>query len=154
MFGINKICTFGIASPIWIILYGYPYPSDINPNLKKIMEILGLTIDINEINSIYNNTPCNKGDILVYGNHAKNCIVFDLYKDPTDQLDVINFGVVCKKSISDKVRELVEAMLNETDKKVKISGYDFTSPRWAHCVVNGENYIYSYVKQAIIYCDK
>ena len=159
MFNENNVCTFRIASPIDIVLHGYPYKSnEVNPILSDIMKCLSLNININELESIYYDIPCNSGDVFVFGNHSNNCIVFDFFRDPYDQLDVIGFGVVCRMDIFNKIRELLEAMRKETDSKVKISGYDFTSPRWAKSVINGDDFFtfnsctdHSVITQKIIY---
>jgi hypothetical protein len=160
MFHKKKVCAFCICSPIDIILYGYPYRSDdrINPKLSEIMNVLDVKIDIKQIENIYVHTPCNQGDILVFGDHANNCIVFDLYKDPTDQLDIIYFGVVCNEKMYNTMYELIYGMYKEIDKKVKFSAYDINSPSWEKAVINGEDTFsfnsyrdHSVITQKIIY---
>ena len=39
------VCTFHISSPIHIVLYGYPENDYLNPNLKAIMDIMGIYIE-------------------------------------------------------------------------------------------------------------
>ncbi len=154
-FNRNKTCSFGISSPIDIVLHGYPYKGhEVNPILSDIIENLGLTINVEELESMYYDIPCDNGDIFVFGNHVNNCLVFDLYRDPYDQLDVIAFGVICCRNKGDKIRELVDAIRKETDSKVKIYGYDFNSPRWARYVINGDNHLeLNGLKQKIIYIE-
>ena len=138
MFGKNKVCTFRICSPVYIILYGYNY-SELNPLLSEIMELLNITVDIKEIEKTFIDTPYGQGDIWVFGDHAKNCIVFDLYREPTDQLDIIDFGVICSNKMYNRMYELIYAMYKEINKKVKFRAYDINTPLWAKSVINGDD---------------
>ena len=149
MFGKNKVCTLSICSPIDIILYGYNF-NEVNPLLSEIMELLNITIDVKEIEKTFVDTPCGQGDIWVFGDHAKNCIFFDLFRFPTDQLDIIDFGVVCSNKMYNRMYELIYAMYKEINKKVKFSAYDINTPLWAKSVIHGDvalNY-YNYADKA------
>ena len=43
------VCTFHISSPIHIVLYGYPEYDYLNPNLKTIMDTMGIYIDAEKL---------------------------------------------------------------------------------------------------------
>lgn len=89
----KKSCTFSVCGPFDIILYGYEYTGS-KTLLPDIMELLDVTVDAGEIEKTFLNTPSGQGDIWVFGDHTSNCLVFDLFRDPTDQMDTIEFGVV------------------------------------------------------------
>lgn len=139
MFDINKVCTFRLWSPIDIILDGDDY-YEIKPLLTRITPVLGITVDTEVIEKTFFETPFNQGDILVFGDHAKNCIVFDLYHDPSDQLDIIEFGVVCSNLMYSRMYELFYSMYKEVYKKVKFSAYDLNTPVWAKAIINGVDF--------------
>ena len=143
MFGKKKVCTFGVCGPFDIILYGYDY-TESKTLLPDIMELLDVTVDVGEIEKTFLNTPSGQGDIWVYGDHTSNCLVFDLFRDPTDQMDTIEFGVVFSNKMYDRMYELFWAMYKEIDKKIKYSAYDINTTTWGQSVINGDDVLEYY----------
>ena len=134
------VCTFHISSPIHIVLYGYPEYDYLNPNLKAIMDTMGIYIDAEKLFDFFFDQKSGEGDLWVIGNHNNNCMVFNLYADPHDQMDVISFGVICKKEHSDRIYDLMSAMKEETQKKLRFASYDITEKTGRlSAVLAGEN---------------
>ena len=147
------VCTFHISSPIHIVLYGYPENDYLNPNLKAIMDTMGIYIDAEKLFGFFFDQKSGEGDLWVIGNHRNNCLVFSLYADPYDQMDVICFGVICKKEHSRRIYYLMNAMKKETQKKIRFDSYDMTEKRnWLQAVIAGEDH-YDGCSQKIRYAE-
>ncbi|MBP0967417.1 MAG: hypothetical protein J5722_07275 [Oscillospiraceae bacterium] len=137
------VCTFHISSPIHIILYGYPGNDDLNPNLKAIMDTLGIYIDAEKLYDFFFDQKSGEGDTWVIGNRKNNCMVLNLYADPHDQMDVISFGVICKKEHGNRIYELMNAIKEETQKKLRFGSYDMTEKTGRLSAVLADETIYS-----------
>ena len=140
----SDVRTFRVASPICIVLYGHPSKEDnINPNLKAITDIFGIYIDnvyTEKLENFFLEQKSGEGDIWVIGDHKSNCLVFDLYREPCDQMDVISFGVICKNEHRDRIYALMKAMKEETQRKLCFSFYDMTERKvWLSAVIAGED---------------
>ena len=134
------VCTFHISSPIHIVLYRYPEYDYLNPNLKAIMDTMGIYIDAEKLFDFFFDQKSGEGDLWVIGNHKNNCMVFNLYADPHDQMDVISFGVICQKEHSDRIYDLMSFMKEETQKKLRFASYDITEKNGRlSAVLAGEN---------------
>ena len=138
-----EVCTFHISSPIHIVLYGYPENDYTNPNLKAIMDTLGIYIDAEKLFDFFFDQKSGEGDTWVIGNHKNNCMVLNLYADPYDQMDVISFGVICKKEHSRRIYDLMNAMKEETQKKIRFGSYDMTKKTGRLSAVLAGESIYS-----------
>ncbi len=132
------VCTCRISSSISIIL---DYDDDeINPDFSGIMDALRIYIDAQKLQDFYFDQHAGEGDLWVIGNHKNNCMVFDLYADPHDQMGVISFGVICQKEHSDRIYALMNAMKEKTQKKIQFASYDITKDiGWLSAVAAGEN---------------
>lgn len=137
------VCTFHISSPIYIVLYGYPENDYLNPNLKAIMDIMGIYIDAEKLLDFFFEQKSGEGDTWVIGNHQNNCMVLNLYADPHDQMDVISFGVICKKEHGSHIYDLMNAMKEETQKKLRFDSYDITEKTGRLSAVLAGEKIYS-----------
>ena len=63
-------------------------------NFQAIMDVLDIKVPIEDIHERFLEQPVNTGDVLVFANKDQQdrCIVLDTYRDPYDQLDMIQFG--------------------------------------------------------------
>ena len=140
----TDVCTFHISSPIGIVLYGYPINENINPNLKAIMDTMDIYIDAEKLENFYFDQESGEGDLWVIGDHKNNCLVFSLYIDPFDQMNVISFGVICQKKHSDRIYELMSAIKEETQKKLRFCSYDIAKEcNWLSTVLAGESHYFT-----------
>ncbi len=148
-----EISAFHISSSISIIL---DYDDDeINPDFSGIMDALRIYIDAQKLQDFYFDQKSGEGDLWVIGNHKNNCMVFDLYADPYDQMDVISFGVICTKEKLDCIYNLMTAIKEKTQKKIQFASYDITKEiGWLSAVAAGENrYSLGTFKWKIRYAD-
>ncbi|MBE6867655.1 MAG: hypothetical protein E7494_02720 [Ruminococcus albus] len=136
-----EICTFHVWSLMEIVLHGYPFRRDnLNPNFKAIMDILGIYIDAEKLENFFHDQECGKGDVWVIGDHKNNCMVFDIKTDSSDPMDVITFGVICKKEHRGRIYDLMYAMKEETQRRLRFGHYDFTEKTgWLSSVLAGED---------------
>jgi hypothetical protein len=74
---------------------------EINPHIHSALDILGITADLRKLYQLYFETPDGQGDVhAFYGPEStRNVFAIDLYRDPTDQLDIISFGVRCDRNL-------------------------------------------------------
>jgi len=130
--------AFCISSSIHIVL---DHDDDmVNPAFSEIMDVLGIYIDAEKLVDFYLDQKSGEGYLWVIGDHKSNCMVFDLYADPHDQMDVISFGVICKKEHSGRIYALMNAMKEKTQKKLHFASNDITRKRsWLSAVSAGEN---------------
>lgn len=79
----------------------------VNPNIQRIIDKLGIAVPIAEIYEHFFANPVHHGHVLLYSNpeQPNTCVVLDTYRDPLDQLDMIQFGWRCSSEI-DSIREL------------------------------------------------
>jgi hypothetical protein len=65
-----------------------------HPNFQAILNELGIAVPVEEIHEHYFSNPVHTGDMLVFRNQEQpsECIVLNAYRDPLDQLDMIQFG--------------------------------------------------------------
>lgn len=66
-----------------------------NADLAAALELLGIEIDIADLcDDYFNETPVGTGDVHVYASDDNDSIlVIDLYRDTTDQLDIISLSL-------------------------------------------------------------
>lgn len=85
--------TASISELVW-------YPDElsdeyrVHPNFKAVMDRLGIAVPVEEIYERYFDSPVNSGHVLVFQEMEgpTSCIVLDTYRDPLDQLDMIQMG--------------------------------------------------------------
>lgn len=140
-----NVCTFHISSSISIVLYGefcYDYSDGIiNPNFSAVMDVLGIYIDTEKLEKFYFDQPVGEGDIWAIGDYKNNCMVFDLYRDLTDEFDVIVFAVICREEISNRIYELLSAIKEETQPQIAFAEYDIREKKsWLQDVISGEDH--------------
>lgn len=65
-----------------------------HPNFQAIMDVLDIKVPIKDIHERFLDQSIHTGDVLVFANQhqQERCIVLDTYRDPYDQLDMIQFG--------------------------------------------------------------
>ena len=149
----SEISAFHIHSSISIIL---DYDDDeINPDFSGIMDALDIYIDAEKLQDFYFHQKSGEGDLWVIGNHKNNCMVFNLYADPYDQMDVISCGVICTKEKHDRIYNLMIAIKEKTQKKIRFNPYDITEKRrWLLAVLAGERqYSFGTFTQKIRYAE-
>jgi len=150
----DDVSVFCISSPLFIVLYGYRNNDNcVNPNLTAIMDVLNVYIDAEKIEDLFLNQKPGEGDLWVFGDHRSSCMVFSLYRDPADQMDVITFGIICRNEYRSRLYDLMIAMKEETQKKLQFAEYDVSEkPDWLHAVISGEDhYITGQYEQKIRY---
>lgn len=83
--------------------YELYYPSmdflDADPQdtsqIEKVLAALGININLNWLFEYYNNLPTSQNSVFVaYSKtNPEQFLFLDLFKDPTDQMSVITFGI-------------------------------------------------------------
>jgi len=89
-----------------------------HPNFKAIMDVIGIRAPIEDIYERYYNQPVHTGHVLVFSNQQKpgTCIVFDTYRDATDQSDMIRFGWrISGKETIESVKQLSRQLYDECE---------------------------------------
>ncbi|WP_047304861.1 hypothetical protein [Pseudomonas fluorescens] len=66
-----------------------------NADLAAALSTLGIALDINQLYTRYfDDTPVGTGDVHVYpSTGSQSLLVIDLYRDPTDQLDIVSVSL-------------------------------------------------------------
>ena len=149
----SEISAFHISSSISIIL---DYDDDeINPELSGIMDALGINIDAEKLQDFYFDQKSGEGDLWVIGNHRNNCMVFNLYADPHDQMDIISFGVICTKEKHERIYDLMTAIKEKTQNKICFHSYDITekSSRLSAVLAGESQYSFGSFTQKIRYAE-
>ncbi|BFH63368.1 hypothetical protein [Paenibacillus azoreducens] len=94
-----------------------------HPNFQAIMDALGIPVPIKEIYEHYFDQPVHNGDVLVFANKQQpdTCIVLDTYRDPLDQLDMIQFGWRLSSDDSSvrQLRQLSRRLYDDCDDAVR-----------------------------------
>lgn len=72
-----------------------------DPLLNQIINLIDVNIQIEKIYERYHESPRNTGDVLIFRSNSLNnaYILVDSFKEGTDQLDLVIFGVC----VEDKV---------------------------------------------------
>jgi hypothetical protein len=88
---------FGAVSILDFIVFTGEGDDDfeVNPHFHSALDVLGITADLKSLYRRYFETPLGQGDVHVfYGpDGTRNVFAIDLHRDPTDQLDIVSFGV-------------------------------------------------------------
>lgn len=69
-----------------------------NSKMFEILRQIGVDIDLVQIcNRYIDETSPGEGDVLIFGSSANqnSKVIFDLFRDPYDQLDLIVVGILC-----------------------------------------------------------
>lgn len=66
-----------------------------NADLAAALNTLGIALDIGKLyTSYFDDTPVGAGDVHIYpGTESASLLVIDLYRDPTDQLDIVSISL-------------------------------------------------------------
>lgn len=75
-----------------------------NAALKAALNALGVTVDLRALHVAYfERTPVGTGDVYVYqpSKNSKNVFALNLYRDLTDQMDIVSFGIGCDEHWAD-----------------------------------------------------
>lgn len=66
-----------------------------NADLAAALKCMGIALDIIELYTRYfDATPVGTGDVHIYpGTESASLLVIDLYRDPTDQLDIVSVSL-------------------------------------------------------------
>jgi hypothetical protein len=96
-----------------------------NPRLQAIFVALGGAIDVVPLYLEYfgDDYRAGSGDVHVYTFEAapNSVAVFDLYNEPTDQLDLVTLYVRCDASASLQVARLVQEFFNSAEVQASAS---------------------------------
>ncbi|WP_068984517.1 MULTISPECIES: hypothetical protein [Lysinibacillus] len=113
-----------MASITELVDYPDEQSDDYTPqeNFQEIMDALDICVPINEIYEHYFNQSVHTGHVLVFANKLQpdTCIVFDTYRNPTDQHAMIQFGWrVSAKKANLSIRQLSRRFYDECEDAVR-----------------------------------
>ncbi|MEJ7137414.1 hypothetical protein [Amphibiibacter pelophylacis] len=105
-----------------------------NARFKAALNALGLTVDLRALQVTYfERTPVGTGDVDVYqpSKNSKNVFALNLYRDLTDQMDIVSFGIGCDEHCLSVVRENLRAFFDTASCQIHYEqasySYDFRS---------------------------
>ena len=91
---------------------------EINPHIKAVIEALGSTIDLRGLHRLYfDETPVGKGDVHAFHRPqgSRNVFVIDLYREPTDQLDIVSFAIRCDERLAPFVKSRLRSFFDAAE---------------------------------------
>lgn len=92
-----------------------------NAFLARILSIFHLKLDLLSLHDYYfESVRVGQGDVFVYRNKATSpdLVAFDLYKEPSDQLDLISMAVVCRPELANEARDNIRSFYDAADCKL------------------------------------
>jgi hypothetical protein len=102
-----------------------------NEALKAALNALGVTVDLRELYvSYFERTSVGTGDVHVYlpAENSNNVFAVNLYRDLTDQMDIVSFAVGCDEHHLPVVREKLRAFFDGASCQVHYEEANY-SPR-------------------------
>lgn len=94
-----------------------------NVYLAKVLECLNVDIDLLALYDNYlNKVMVGRGDVYLYKEQAESdsFIAFDLFKEPSDQLDLINISIRCNSESLPDVRANVRYFFDSCATKISL----------------------------------
>ncbi|EWS65090.1 hypothetical protein Y695_01659 [Hydrogenophaga sp. T4] len=101
-----------------------------NAALKAALNALGVTVDLRALHVAYfERTPVGTGDVYVYqpSKNSKNVFALNLYRDLTDQMDIVSFGIGCDEHCLSVVREKLRAFFDTASCQVHYEEASYSS---------------------------
>ena len=99
---------FGVVSIMDFIVFTGEGDDDfeINPHIQTALDLLGITADLRKLYQQYFETPLGQGDVHVFHgpDDTRNLFAIDVHRDPTDQLDIVLFGVRSDRDLATIVK--------------------------------------------------
>ena len=92
-----------------------------HPALDAITTSLGISVDIKGLHALYfEATPIGTGDVHVFSSTSvpTNVFAIDIYRDLTDQLDVIAIGVRCDETAGSIVKASLRCLFDSASYQV------------------------------------
>ena len=80
-----------------------------NPDFETLCGFLGLNIRPDWLGEEYDGIERGQGDVYLFRSHT-GWVLFDLFKEPTDQNEMVLVGVRCPEEGYPRVRASVEAI--------------------------------------------
>ncbi|MBX8943707.1 MULTISPECIES: hypothetical protein [Lysinibacillus] len=92
-----------------------------HPTLQTIMDVLEIQVPIAEIYERYFGQSIHTGHVLVFANKKQPhvCVVLDTYRDPLDQLDLIQFGWRVNTKDVHLVRQLTRKLFDNCEERIR-----------------------------------
>lgn len=112
-----------------------------NQYLKKVVESLNVQLDLVRLHDFYfDNILVGRGDVHLYKESpdAESFIAVDLFKEPTDQLDLVSISVRCNTSRLKDIRLNMRSFFDSASCKVLLEETNI-SPRIIE-KIDPENY--------------
>lgn len=100
------------------------------PPLQAAIREAGLAVDLNDLYfRFFDQIQVGHGDVYVYlsDKSSESLFVIDLYRDLTDQLDLISFGIRCDRQKAFIVAENLNTFFKEASIQISFE-------RSSHCV--------------------
>ncbi|MGK9237065.1 hypothetical protein KXS07_35480 [Inquilinus limosus] len=88
---------------------------EINQHIQAVIGVLGATADLRSLYRLYfDETPMGKGDVHAFHGPegSRNVFVIDLYREPTDQLDIVSFAVRCDELLGPIVKSRLRSFFD------------------------------------------
>lgn len=86
---------------------------------NNLLESMEIEVPFKKLYERYFETPVNTGDVLIYrSNSTEDYIIFDTYKEPYDQLDLIRLGVQTGNIKEEKIREIFRSLYDRCRTKI------------------------------------
>jgi hypothetical protein len=92
-----------------------------HPALVALTATLGVSVDIGGLYALYfDTTPVGCGDVHVFSSSSAdtNVFVIDMYRDSTDQLDIVAIGVRCEEVLAPIVKRDLRSLFDSASCQV------------------------------------
>jgi hypothetical protein len=82
-----------------------------NEALQAVLDALGVTVDLCAWHNIFFEQAPDTGDVYLYkpSPESENVFALDMFRDATDQMDLVSVGVSCDKHCLPIIREKLRA---------------------------------------------
>lgn len=101
-----------------------------NEALRAVLKGLGITVDLRVLHATYfHSTLVGSGNVYVYRSdkNSKNVFAIDLYRDLTDQMDIVSFAVGCDEHCLSVVRSNLRKFFDEASCQVHYEEASYSS---------------------------
>lgn len=101
-----------------------------NESLRSAVSALHISVDLRALYVTYfENTPIGTGDVYVYRPEKgrKNVFAMDMYRDLTDQMDIVSFAISCEEHCLPTVRHALRNFFDQASCQVHYEEASYSS---------------------------
>ena len=89
--------------------------------MVQICDIVGVEVNFNKPYNHYFSIKVGSGDIYVYTMDKENFVAFCFFKERTDQMDVISFGLSCSSEKYELLYDLFVQLRDRSELKFGVN---------------------------------